>query len=257
MKNFILFLILIIVIANCGISQSPMAGWLNRNKYNLFWSEEFSGTKLDRSRWKYRSMGRRGDAINTSSAIRQDGKGYLFIECRKTGDSILAGIIDTEGLFEATYGYFECRVKLPETNGVWPGFWLQSSSNQDFGLPATEGAEIDIFEYFHNQGKDSVAHTLHWGGYGSSHKMAGPVYGALGRTSDGFHVIGLEWTPTSYKTFVDGAVTYSGNTNISHVPEFLVLSLEVNEKVAGKLDYRKLPALFVIDYVRVYKKRVN
>lgn len=246
--------VLVMFFYACVSGQSIMNNWLSRNGYQLFWQEEFSGNKLDPGKWKYRGLGRRGDAINTTAAIRLNGKGNLVLECRQSNDSILSGIIDSEGLFETKYGYFECRAKLTRVNGVWPGFWLQSRLNQNYGNPSTEGAEIDVFEYFHHLGKDSVAHTLHWGGYGFTHKMAGPVFGALKKTADDFHVFGFEWTPTSYKTFVDGELTYSGSTHISHVPEFLVISLEVNEKVAGKLDVTKLPVQFLVDYVRVYKK---
>jgi beta-glucanase (GH16 family) len=222
--------------------------------YSLHWADEFNGNALNRTKWNYRGLGQRGDAINDSSSIFLNGKGQLCIEVRRTGGKLMAGIIDTERLFETRFGYFECRAKLPHVYGVWPAFWLQSSRNQDFGQPSTHGAEIDIFEYFHNNRKDTVSHTLHYGGYGSTHKVAGPVLGALSKTVDDFHVFGLEWTPDAYKTFVDGVMTYSGNTFISQVPEFIVLSMEVDSKVAGPLNERQLPASFVVDYVRVYKK---
>ncbi|MBC7850783.1 MAG: glycoside hydrolase family 16 protein [Chitinophagaceae bacterium] len=228
--------------------QIPVKG------YKLYWSDEFDGTKLNSAKWKYRALGARGDAFNEKSAISIDGKGHLVIEARKSDGKIIAGIVDTEGLFETTFGYFECRVKIPKLTGAWPSFWLQSSRNQDYGEPATSGVEIDVFEYFHHERKDSVSHTLHWGGYGKTHKVAGPVFGAMRKTADDFHTFALEWTPDSYVTYVDGVKSYETRTNISKVPEFLVLSLEVNAIVAGPLDEARLPARYVIDYVRVYKK---
>jgi beta-glucanase (GH16 family) len=226
----------------------PVAG------YRLTWSDEFDGKTLDGTKWKYRALGQRGDAINTESSVYLDGRGNLVIEAGSVKDKIYAGIIDTEGLFETRYGYFECRAKLPMIAGIWPAFWLQSSSNRDDTEPATAGAEIDIFEYFHHERRDTVSHSLHWGGYGRTHKVAGPVLGPMKKTNDSYHVFGLEWTPDSYSTFVDGVKTYTGNTLISGVPEFIVLSLEVNQQVAGPLDRRDLPGKFIVDYVRVYKK---
>jgi beta-glucanase (GH16 family) len=222
--------------------------------YKLVWSEEFNGNSLNRSKWKYRSLGKRGDAFNVPQAVWLDGKGHLVIEARAKNDSIIAGMIDTEGLFETRYGYFECRAFLTKTPGIWPAFWLQSSINGHNGIPSVNGAEIDIFEYFIHAKADSVSHTLHYGGYGATHKVAGPVWGGLKKTADGFHTFGLEWTANSYTTFVDGIKTYSGNTLVSKVPEFLVLSLEVNREVAGPLDPRQLPDKFIVDYVRVYAK---
>ena len=189
-----------------------------------------------------------------ASSIFLDGKGNLVIMTSIKGDSVLAGIIDTDNHLATTYGYFECRAKLTSVNGIWPGFWLMSKSNHDYSKPETDGAEIDIFEYFSNINKDSVAHTLHWGGYGVTHHVAGPVWGALGRTEDGYHTFGLEWTPTSYTTYVDGKQTCKTNQFISHVPEFILLSVEVDAAVAGPLNKAALPDKFIVDYVRVYKK---
>jgi beta-glucanase (GH16 family) len=227
---------------------------IQMKNYSLQWNDEFEGAKLNINKWNYRSLGKRGDAINSKDAIHLDGKGNLVIEARELGGNLIAGIIDTENKFATKFGYFECKAKLTRVKGIWPAFWLQSSTNIENGSPDKSGAEIDIFEYFKHEKLDSVSHTLHWGGYGKTHKKAGPVYGALQKTKDGFHVFGLEWTPNSYTTFVDGKATYIAKTNISQVPEFIVLSLEINREVAGILNKTELPDQYIIDYVRVYKK---
>jgi len=235
--------------------QVPDAPDIPVKGYKLIWHDEFNGNNLDKTKWKFRGLGKRGDAFNTETAIVLDGAGHLVIEAKIKGDSILAGIIDTENLFETRYGYFECRASLTKTPGIWPGFWLQSSLNGENGTPDANGAEIDIFEYFSHAKKDSVSHTLHWGGYGHTHKQSGPVWGALKKTVDGFHTFGLEWTPDRYSTFVDGMKTYSGSALISKVPEFIILSVEANRQIAGPLNRKDLPDRFIVDYVRVYKKK--
>jgi beta-glucanase (GH16 family) len=224
--------------------------------YRLFWNDEFTGHELNLRKWNYRGTGRRADATISEKAVSLDGKGRLIMEARSEGDSIITGMIATEHIFETRYGYFECRASLTSTPGIFPAFWLQSPAiNNENGNPGNSGAEIDIFEYFPHAKKDFVAHTLHWGGYGNNHKVAGPVWAPLKKTKDGFHVFGLEWTPGSYTTFVDGTMTYTGQANISHVPEFLVLSLGINKQSAGPLDITNLPDRFIVDYVRVYKKK--
>lgn len=258
MRKFFYYIIAFVCILLTGIIISgniihqpaiPVQG------YQLFWSDEFNGNVLDRSKWKHRALGKRGDAFNTASSVSLDGMGHLVIEAKVKGDSVLAGMISTEGLFETQYGYFECKAFLTKTPGIWPAFWLQSPTNHDNGVPEINGAEIDIFEYFIHAKKDSVAHTTHWGGYGATHDGAGPVWGGLKNTADGFHTFALEWTPVGYTTFVDGALTYSGNPRISKAKEFIILSVEANQKVAGPLDRRNLPDRFIVDYVRVYKKK--
>jgi beta-glucanase (GH16 family) len=169
---------------------------------------------------------------------------------------VFTGMIATENIFTTQYGYFECRAFLTRTPGIFPAFWLQSPliANEKGGTDVN-GAEIDIFEYFPHTKKDSVAHTLHYGGYGARHRVVGPVWGALLSTKDHFHTFGLEWTPENYRTFVDGELTFSGNQLISKIPEFIVLSIDVNAGAAGPLQVSGLPDRFIVDYVRVYKKQ--
>lgn len=225
--------------------------------FQLIWQDEFSGKQLDLNKWNYRGLGKRGDAVNDPRAVFLDGTGHLVIEARLAGDKLLAGMISTENLFETKFGYFECKVKLTELPGVWPAFWLQSKFNGENGTPEKQGAEIDIFEYFPHQNKNSVSHTIHWGGYGSTHQVFGPFYSTLKATVDGFHVFGLEWNAAGYAVYVDGIKTQTGNTHISLQPEFLILSLEANVAVAGPLDHSKLPVQFIVDYVRVYKSKTK
>jgi len=238
------------------------AGWGGMHQvipvrgYKLAWSDEFDGKELDRSKWNYRGLGKREGAYVTASAIQLDGRGHLIIEAGRSGDSIVTGMIGTDGLFNTKYGYFECRASMTKAAGLFPAFWLQSPKIlEENGSPETTGAELDIFEYFPNVRKDAVAHTLHYGGYGPSHRVSGPVWGLLGPAKDGFHTFGLEWAPSGYATFVDGVRTFSGNTLVSKVPEFIVLSLGINKMVGGPLDTAALPDKFIVDYVRVYKKK--
>ena len=223
--------------------------------YVMIWHDEFTGQKLDLAKWNYRGLGKRDQAFISSEAVSLDGSGHLVIEVSKRSDSIFTGMIGTENLFSSCYGYFECRAKLSTTPGTFPAFWLQSPriSVEEGGIDAN-GAEIDIFEYFPHTKRDSVAHTLHYGGYAAGHRVAGPAWGALQPSTDGFHTFGFEWTPTTYKTFVDGLQTFTGNQLISHIPEFIVLSLGVSESAAGPLKLSELPDQFVVDYVRVFKR---
>ncbi|TAH01144.1 MAG: glycoside hydrolase family 16 protein [Sphingobacteriales bacterium] len=248
------FILLISIFFNTIFKESeqniPVKG------YKLFWYDEFDGKQLDLTKWNHRGLGKRDEAYITQNASTLNGKGQLVIETYIKNDSVFTGMISTENIFKTTYGYFECRVKFKQKPGTLSGFWLQSPLiNNPEGTPETDGAEIDIFEYIPNANTGSVSHTLHWGGYSAAnHKVAGPVWGKLGKADNDFHTIGLEWTQNSYTTFVDGVVTYTGNQHISKMPEFIVLSLGVNALSAGPLNINSLPQQFIVDYVRVYKK---
>jgi beta-glucanase (GH16 family) len=254
MRKMIFLAILAFVSRTC-ISQKKQDDKLPVKGYTLFWNDEFTSNVLDESKWNYRGLGKRDEAYISKEAVTLDGKGCLIIKAFRRQDSILTGMISTENIFSVCYGYFECRAALATTPGTFPSFWLQSPKiNNEEGGTDINGAEIDIFEYFPHTNTDSVAHTLHYGGYRARHRVAGPVWGALQKTSGNFHTFGLEWTPVGYKTFVDGIQTFSGSQLISRVPEFIILSLGVSRAAAGPLQLSRLPDQFTIDYVRVYKK---
>ena len=169
-------------------------------------------------------------------------------------------MILTENTFKVRNGYFECKTKQTKIKGIGPAFWVPSSTNTDCENPHDKGTEKDIFEYFHNEGKDSVNHALNRGAYSATHKVAGPVRSALIKAdAAGFHTFVLEWTSTSYTTFVHGVKTYTHQDSdlISNVPQFLILSLHIDKLSAGPLSCRELPDQFIVDYVGVYKKATN
>lgn len=218
--------------------------------YKLVWSDEFDGTELDRAKWDYRQLGPRRKAINAKECVTLDG-GNLVLTTKRVGDQVHTAMIGTEGKFEAAFGYFEVRVKLQTQVGHWSAFWLQSPTMTQVGDPKVNGTEIDIFEFLGNQ-RDTLHMNLHWDGYGKDHKHAGSTHKdpAL---AEGFHVIGLEWTPERYGFFLNGKEVWSTDKGISHRKEYLILSLEV-DKWAGDITRATLPDSMLVDYVRVYQK---
>ncbi len=249
-------LLLSCFLMSCMFSSTHKTDSIPVKGYTLFWNDEFDDKQLDKKKWDYYGLGKRDGAFITKEAVRLDGKGHLVIDVFKRNDSVLAGMISTDNILAVKYGYFECRAKFTHTRGTFPAFWLESPLiNTLHGTPENSGAEIDIFEYYPHAFKDKVSHAMHWGGYGATHKVEGPIWGDLSLTKDDFHTVGFEWTENSYRTFVDGKVTFTGNQLISKVPEFLILSLLVSEQSAGPLDIKNLPDQFIVDYVRVYKKK--
>ncbi len=220
---------------------------------NLIWSDEFDGTSLDLSKWEYRQLGPRRDAVNVEEAVSLDGKGHLLITTRKVGDAYQTGMIGTQGRFERAFGYFECRVKLQTQEGHWSAFWLQSPLMGEKAYdPAKDGTEIDIFEFLVKRG-DKIQHTLHWGGYGEKHESAAHVHDQPG-LREGWHTVGVEWTEKEYVFYVDGKETWRSDKGISHIPQYIILSLEVGNW-GGDISKVTLPDSVLFDYVRVYKVR--
>ena len=233
-----------------GVSKTAAAP--PSEQYTLVWADEFDGDTLDLKKWGYRNLGPRRLAVNVKDCVSLDGKGNLLLTTRRNGDRIETAMIGTAGRFEPTYGYFECRVEFQDQPGQWSAFWLQSPTIGKVGDPRVNGTEIDIFEYLVRY-PTKMHHNLHWDGYGEAHKNEGmrPVIEDL---ADGFHTIGLLWTPDEYVFYVDGKETWRTKTAVSRRSQYIILSMEV-DKWGGSIDDARLPDAVRFDYVRVYQKK--
>jgi len=221
------------------------------DEYKLIWADEFDGTHLDLSKWGYRALGQRGDAVVSKECISLDSKSNLVLSTRQVDEHIETAMIGTEGKFETIFGYFEARMKFQTQPGHWSAFWLQSSTMAKIGDPKVNGTEIDIIELFSTDSK-TMYMNLHWDGYGDKHKKIGSKHSEKS-LAEGWHVVGLEWTPEEYIFFLDGQEVWRTDQAVSHTKEYIVLSLEVRNW-AGDISKAKLPDSFYVDYVRVYSK---
>ena len=219
--------------------------------YRLVWADEFDGQALDDGKWGYRNLGPRRDAVNVPETVALDGEGHLVLTTKRSGDEYHTAMIGTQGKFETTFGYFECRVKLQEQVGHWSAFWLQSPSlGRPIGDPAAAGTEIDIFEYLRRE-EDLIHHNIHWDGYGQQHKHAGQTIRIPGLGND-WNTVGLLWTKSEYVLYINGQETWRTKKAVSRRDQYLILSLEVG-KWAGDIKEAELPDHLYVDYVRVFK----
>lgn len=243
----------VLVLCSCaahqGAREAPLEG------YRLFWSDEFDGVELDMTKWSHRYPGPRHSAVNVPEMVSLDGDGHLIITTRRVGDEVHTGMIGTQGKFETTYGYFECRVKLQRTHGNWSAFWLQSPDFGEFiGDPARSGAEIDIYECFEAK-NEWITQNVHWDGYGEHHKHVGSGHISYPGLLDGWRVFGLEWTPDEFVFYVDGEESWRTDKGLSRRDEYIILSMEARPKHARvALSRENFEDAVAFDYVRVYKK---
>ena len=214
--------------------------------------DQFDGNKLDSEKWAVRGVGPRAAGYVSPDAVKINN-GFLELSAFVENDSIKTGAVGTQGLFMTTYGYFECRAQLQKSAGNWAAFWIQSPGIAQGEDPAKFGTEIDIFEYFKKQGEDMISHNLHWA-YGPNQKTIGGLLSNVEGVGQGFHTFALEWTPDKYAFFVDGYKYYEVTEAISHIDEYIILSMELpsTKEVLKDAD---LPDVFIINYVKVYKKK--
>lgn len=143
-------------------------------------------------------------------------------------------------------------VPAPNTQDV---AWIQSTEISKGEDPAVYGAEIDIMEFFKKLGTDIVSHNVHWA-YGPHQKTTHGMQSYREGVSDGFHTFALEWTPDKYVFFIDGYKYYEVTTGISHIEEYLILSMEIPSEMK-EIKNMVLPDVFAVDYVKVYKKKAS
>ena len=258
MKNVFLFITSIFFVVSC-IAQRPAQGPMSKERYTpkklgykLVWKDEFKGNKLNPQKWAIRGVGPRGIAFVSEEAVKVED-GYLKLYALKKGDSLLGSAVGTEGLFMSKYGYYECRAQLQKSPGVWAAFWIQSTEISKGEDPAIYGAEIDILEFFKKLGTDIVSHNVHWA-YGPNQRTTRGMQSYLKGVSEGFHTFGLEWTPEKYIFYIDGYKFYEVTQGISHIKEYMILSMEYPSK-QEEIRNTIFPDVFIVDYVRVYQKK--
>ena len=140
---------------------------------------------------------------------------------RDANGQFIPRVLDTDGKFYQTYGYFEIEAKLPRGKGPWPAFWLYNHDDTN----GTFRPEIDIMEAYPGGGPES---------YWSDAKLNPTAYAVtiwtgepkvkggekmlmeLGDLSSKFHKYALKWEPHRQTFYFDGKEVYSAKVSMPH-----------------------------------------
>lgn len=189
-----------------------------------------------------------------------DGQGHLAITALVGSGSCpyTSARLQTDGLFQTTYGELEANIQLPAGQGLWPAFWAMGTDYPSVGWP--QCGEIDVME---NLGSDpfTVYGSIHGpsaqpNGYGHTTSYRSPV-----SLAGGFHTYAVTWTPTSITYSVDGVgyATYTASTLgfgqswVFNQPFYLLLNLAVGGSWPGSPNgATRFPATMLVNWVRVY-----
>lgn len=184
--------------------------------------EDFSGDKIDRSKWNVVVT---GSTVNNEQQAYVDSvatvytvhgkdaqgaeKGALVIEALYSPGfttpegkkfDFISGRINTRGKVEFTYGSISARIRMPAGTGFWPAFWaLGVGKWPDCG-------EIDIMEYVGEPDWTSVA--LHGPGYSGETPLVNKVYFAGKSDATDWHIYSVDWTKDAFLFKVDGQLIY-------------------------------------------------
>lgn len=259
-----------IVVALGSATPAWCAGW------ELVFSDEFNGDKLDRTKWATRyiynneTMDRFNDEKQRyrDNHVMSEGALNLIAKKNEGADTFDSAMIRSHQTFY--YGYYEARVFLPNARGSWPAFWLEADYDIDgkFWHPP----EIDIFEYVIN-GVEDKPNMLHSNAM-SKDKWTPQSYTYVDSSfvlrfqdmvskedlNKDWHIAGFVWAPDRISFFWDGRLVYTRmyqwlrKDGQLGPPAHIDLNFAVGGAAwAGRhgIDDAAFPQTFKIDYVRV------
>ncbi len=197
----------------------------------MIFFDDFSGTRLDRSKWTVRVTGPDNATVNNEQEAYVDEEGSAtpgatlrvvqgdeaagaagalriapraqpgFVSPDGNHYDFVSGRLDTRGKVEFTYGTAAARMKLPAGAGLWPAFWALGTG----AWPAT--GEIDVME---NVGDSSwVSAALHGPGYSGNTPIVKRTSFPAGQDVTGWHVYSVDWAPDTLTFRVDDRAVYT------------------------------------------------
>ena len=195
-----------------------------------------------------------------NQAYQKDG--YLYLFGMMSNGEYLTGGIESRNKFDFTYGQVKCRARfLRQPQGNHTGIWMMPET-QEYGKWPRSG-EIDIMEHLNDD--DIIYSTVHYwdesaGKEGSSDKTANV-------DNDDFNTYGVIWSKESVQFTVNGNVIFTydnnnpGSDEFSYqypfvAPFYLILSQSLGGEGTweGPIDNSELPAIFQIDWIKVWQQ---
>ncbi len=270
---------LLIASAQARLGRWERPPWLGQRPpvpglWTVTFDEEFEGGEVNPARWNVTGPNYWGRKELTHWSRRnvlvREGVAVIRLEKRRGRHNdapdghvsdYAGGYLDTYDKWRQRYGYFEARMKLPETPGLWPAFWMMPDRGRESGEmwrrqdTSRGGMEFDIMEHLTRWGPCRYHIALHWDGYGKNHRSLGTSQIYFRPDEEGFVTCGLLWTPGRAAYFCNGEeVGRVESDRISSVPGMMIFTLPIGGWDNAPLDDSRLPGDFVIDYVRVWQR---
>jgi beta-glucanase (GH16 family) len=186
--------------------------------------------------------------------------GYMYDDPTLTHREYTSAYLNTFDKWTQLYGYFEARIKLPTTRGLWPAFWMmpdRGRSEENIRKRSTtdnNAMEIDIMEQLAEWGPGRYNVAAHWDNYGPEHKRWGSSFNYFGATPDNWHTFGALWEPGKITWYCDGIKKAEwADKRVGSVPMFMILNVQMGGWATKDVDDAKLPDAMQVDYVRAWQ----
>lgn len=229
--------------------------------YILIWSDEFNGTILDTTKW-FKSSGTCDYANLKPTNVSLDGNSNVVFTCSdaNSGGGIASACDNTGTVrFDFTYGYIEVRAKLADTNqitGIGSDIWLNGSSHWPPEIDITETGSGPMNQ---DSGINQVNSTLWYGTSSNATQIENHSYikdanGNPVNLGKGFHIYGMEWTPSFVRYLLDDIEIARVVTHIPNAPMYINTSIYPGGFLGSVQPNTPFPTYMYVDYVRVYQK---
>ncbi|MGS2737676.1 glycoside hydrolase family 16 protein [Sinomicrobium sp. M5D2P17] len=217
--------------------------------YTLVWEDNFDGSILDSTKWKYRTDCKLQSCQRPENVVVDDTLKILLKEENYQNKPYTGGGIITRQ--PSGHGYYEVSAKLDGGYGWHEAFWTTGSSGFDDPNPLTdEGGrklEIDCFEHYGDY--DALNFTygaIEWG----------PFQGGINRDyvtitqnlAADYHTYGFEYTPDYLNYYFEGELLKT--VDMRSVPQhdfYLWLTC-----IATEPDATESGTVY-FDYIRAYE----
>jgi beta-glucanase (GH16 family) len=190
-----------------------------------------------------------------------------------SGTTYTSARLKTQGLFSFMYGRIEAKMQLPESDGMWPAFWMLGNNIATINWPAC--GELDIMEHIDGSnpppyqggtppGYDWIAGSVH-GGTSGNEINGSQTYTTSGFSAAAWHTYGMIWSKGQIQYYVDNmsniyATFTPTNSNFNSStwpfdqgPQFIILNLAIGGDWPGPPDdTTQWPSQMLVDYVRIY-----
>ena len=232
--------------------------------YKMVWNDEFSGTKLDTTKWNNNGATGAGgygnqEKQNYQIDYHEVKDGNLIIKPQFEYNPRTKKVIDnqifstklwTKDMYSFTYGKVEFRAKLPKGQGTWAAAWMLGNQSNYGSWPKC--GEIDVLETTSDITKTIIPQSIHCDKFNGMPTSPGNKYKhtKVSDATSAYHTYGIIWTSTSITFTIDGKVTWTydpdmyvatgkgtNNANIwpFNKPFYLILNCAVGGTLGGNI----------------------
>ena len=227
--------------------------------YVYAWGDDFNGSRLDQSKWMYRTDVKAESSQRPENVRVEDG--HLVIEMKRQADrgkEYTGGGVISRQRFR--YGYYEARVKMFGGSGWHESVWAMVAPDGSTTYPVLMRTEMDGLEFDSAAPGKGHMGLIIWHGPHERRPISctpGTYQLALGfDATQAFHTYGFEWTAEKVIYYLDGkqrcVLDYPLSAGEHDRINFWLTAIGYAR--GGKIDDSKLPGRMLVHFAAFYRK---